>query len=249
VSRYKAALIHLLISAVLVSNVIAVVFWVWYPHPAFEAVGAFSIIRLLVVVDLVMGPTLTLVVYKQGKPGLKFDLTVIAIMQVVALIYGSYTLYVEKPKYMVFVIDRVEFVSRSVVDESAIRFDELRKKRFAKLIQVFARPPEDPAEYQRYLDSVVFEGKPDLERRTEFYEPWVAGADAIRRKVKPIEQIKAATSRERKNVQRAIDQYAETHPNLGILPIGAIERDVGMLLDRDTLEILGVLDANPWKQD
>jgi hypothetical protein len=245
-SRYKAALIHLLISALLVSNVIGVVFWVWYPHPAFEAVGAFSIIRLLVAVDLVMGPTLTLVVYKHGKPGLKFDLTVIAIMQVVALIYGSYTLYIEKPQYMVFAIDRVEFVSKKSVDQSEIRYDELREKPFAKLIQVFARPPEDAAEYQRYLDSVVFEGKPDLESRAEFYEPWTAGADAIREKVKPIEDIETTIPREQKKIQKAIDQYAGAHPNLGILPIGGIERDVGMLLDRDTLEILGVLDANPW---
>jgi len=246
VSRYKAASIHLLISALLVGNVIGMVFWVWYPYPAFEAVGAFSIIRLLVIVDLVLGPTLTLVVYKHGKPGLKFDLTVIAIMQIVALVYGSYTLYTEKPHFMVFAVDRIEFVSKKAVDESQIRFDELREKRFAKLIEVFARPPEDQAAYQRYLDSVIFEGKPDLERRTEFYEPWVAGADAIRQKVKPIEDIEAATARERKNIQKAIDQYADTHPNMGILPIGAIERDVGMLLDRDTLEILGVLDANPW---
>lgn len=246
VSRYKAALIHLLISALLVSNVIGVIFWVWYPHPAFEAVGAFSIIRLLVIVDLILGPTLTLVVYKHGKPGLKFDLTVIAIMQIAALVYGTYTLYVEKPHYMVFAIDRVEFVSRTVVDESGIRFDELREKPFAKLIQVFARPPEDQAGFQKYLDSVIFDGKPDLERRTEFYEPWVAGADAMRQKVKPIENIQAATPRERKNIEKAIDQYADAHPNLGILPIGAIDRDVGMLIDRDTLEILGVLDANPW---
>lgn len=245
-SRYEAALIHLLISAVLVSNVIGVIFWVWYPHPAFEAVGAFSMIRLLVAVDLVMGPMLTLVVYKHGKPGLKFDLTVIAIMQIVALIYGSYTLYVEKPQYLVFAVDRIEFVSKRAVDQSDIRFDELRNKRFAELIPVFARPPEDQAEYQRYLDSVMFEGKPDLESRAEYYEPWAAGADIIRQKIKPIEEIEAATPRERSNIQKAIDDYAKSHPDLGILPIGGIERDVGMLLDRNTLEILGVLDANPW---
>ena len=111
-SRYRASLIHLLISGLLVGNVIGVVLWVWYPSPTFEAVGAFSIIRLLIGVDLILGPLLTLIVFKQGKPGLKFDLTVIALTQIAALVYGTYTLYKEKPDYMVFSIDRLEFVSK-----------------------------------------------------------------------------------------------------------------------------------------
>ena len=96
-SRFKAALIHLSISAVLVGSVVGVVFWVWYPEPTFEVLGAFSIIQMLVAVDLIIGPTLTLIVFKQGKPGLKFDLTAIAVVQIIALVYGSYTLYDEKP--------------------------------------------------------------------------------------------------------------------------------------------------------
>ncbi len=249
ISRYRASLIHLLVSSVVVAGVIGVIFWVWYPEPTFEILGAFSMIRLLVGVDLVIGPLLTMVVYKHGKPGLKFDLVVIALMQITALVYGSYTLYEEKPHYMVFAIDRLEFISKKQVDQSAIRFDELRTKESARPVQVFARPPEDPEEYQRYFDSIVFEGQPDLESRAEFYEPWSAGTEIIRQKIKPIEDIKPATSREQRNVQIAVEKYASSHPNLGILPIGGIERDVGMLLDRDTLEILDVLDANPWAVD
>jgi hypothetical protein len=245
-SRYRAALIHLLISAVLVGNVIGLVIWVWYPEPSFEAVGTISIIGLLVGVDLVMGPLLTLIVFKHGKPGLMFDLSVIALMQIVALIYGSYTLYEEKPNYLVFAIDRLEFVSKKQVDQSAIQYDELRNKHFAELIQVFARSPEDPDEFQRYFDSVVFDGKPDLESRAEYWEPWTAGADVIRSQLKSIEDIRPASPLERENLQQAIDDYAEDHPNLGILPIGGIEKDLGMLLDGDTLEILGILDADPW---
>jgi hypothetical protein len=168
-------------------------------------------------------------------------------LQITALLYGSYRLYEEKPYYMVFAIDRLEFVAKKAVDQSAIRFDELREKKFGKLIQVFARPPEGTEEYQRYLDSIIFDGKPDLERRPEYYEPWSAGADTIRQRIKPIEDIRPVTPREKKNVQKAIDKYVATHRNLGILPIGGIERDVGMLLDRDTLQILAVLDANPWQ--
>jgi len=245
-SRYRASFIHLLISALLVSNVIAIVFWVWYPKPAFEVAGAFSIIGILVGVDLVLGPILTMIVYKHGKPGLKFDLSFIAMVQIVALVYGSYVLYIERPSYLVFAVDRVEFVSGKQIDHAAIQYDELRDKRFAELMPVFARVPEDPAEYERFFNSIIFDGKPDLESRTEYWEPWTSGADIIRQKILPIEAIEPATADEEQNVQRAVDKYAEAKPNLGVIPVGGTEKDIGILVDRDTLEILGALHVNPW---
>ncbi len=246
-SRYRASLIHLLISAVLVGNVIGIVMWVWYPSPTFEAVGAFSIIRLLIGVDLVLGPLLTLIVFKQGKPGLKFDLTVIVLTQIAALVYGTYTLYAEKPDYMVFAVDRLEFVSKNLVDQSQIRYDELRSGEATRLIPVFARPPEDPAAFQIYLDSVVLNGKPDLEARTEFWEPWSAGTDIIREQMKALNELVIASAEDEENIQEAIDKYSDAHPDLGLLPVGGIEENIGILLDRTTLEVLGVLHVNPWE--
>lgn len=248
-SRYRASLIHLMISALLAGIVVGIIYWVWYPEPTLTVVGAFPIILLLIGVHLVIGPLLTLIVYKHGKPGLKFDLSVIALMQIVALTYGSYRLYEEKPHYVVFAIDRLEFVSKKQVDRSAIRFDESQTRRFANLVLVFARRPEDPEEYQRYFDSVVFDGMPDLESRAEYWEPWSDGVDFIRQRVKAVEEVKPSSPDEQVNLRQAIDKYAEDHPNLGILPIGGVEKDVGMLLDRDTLEIIDVINANPWLSD
>jgi hypothetical protein len=246
-SRYRASLIHLVISAVLVGNVIGIVLWVWYPSPTFEAVGAFSIIRLLIGVDLVLGPLLTLIVFKQGKPGLKFDLTVIVLTQTAALIYGTYTLYAEKPDYMVFAVDRIEFVSKNLVDQSQIRYDELRSGEATSLIPVFARPPEDPAAFQIYLDSVVLNGMPDLEARPEFWEPWSAGTDIIREQMKALNDLVIASAEDEENIQNAVDKYSVAHPDLGLLPVGGIEENIGILLDRTTLEVLGVLHVNPWE--
>ncbi len=245
-NRFKASLIHLLISALLVGCVFAVVYWVWYPKPAFEVVGTSSIIRLLVFVDLVMGPLLTFVVYKQGKPGLRFDLSVIVLMQIVALIYGSYRLYEERPYYLVFAVDRVEFIPKKLIDQSEIRYEELRSKSLTKLVHVFARRPEDADALQAYRNSVMVDGKPDLERRPEYWEPWAAGADVIRGQLTAIGDISPASAEEQKSADQALKDYGPTHPNLGVIPIGGIAEDLSMLLDRDTLEVLDVVDVNSW---
>jgi hypothetical protein len=245
-TRYRATLIRLAISTVLVSIVYFVTYFVWYPKPAFEVVGVSSILCLLVGVDLVLGPLLTLVVYKHGKPGLRFDLAVTVVLEVAALVYGSCRLYEERPHYLVFIVDRVEFVSIKNIDTNEMRYDELRSKPFAKLIKVYARRPADAEGFDRYLSSIMVDGKPDLEGRPEYWEPWSGGSDAIRMQIRPVENLHPKSERERRHVQRAIDLHRDDHPNLGVLPIGGVDDDIGMLVDRDSLEILGVLRADPW---
>jgi len=245
-SRFQAALIHLLISTLVVGTVVGIVYWLWYPEPTFGIVGVLPIILMLVGIDLVLGPLLTMIVYKHGKPGLKFDLSVIALVQIAALVYGANILYEEKPHYLVFVIDRLEFVAQKDIDPLVMRFEEAQTTRFGDLVKVFARRPEDVEEFQRFFDSVMFDSQPDLERRPEYWEPWSDGADAIREKVKSIEEITAESPAEQENLRQAIERYKENHPQLGVLPIGRIEENVGMLVDRDTLEIIDVIYADPW---
>jgi hypothetical protein len=248
-SRYQASLVHLFLSALLVGSVVGVVFWLWYPEPTFGIVGVLPIILMLIAIDLVLGPLLTMIVYKHGKPGLKFDLSVIALVQIVALAYGTHILYQEKPHYLVFAVDRLEFVAKTHIDPLVMRFEESQTEKFAGLTLVYARRPTDPDEYQRYFDSVIFEGQPDLERRPEFWEPWSGGADMLRQQAKAIEDITAESPLEQENLRRAIEEHASNHPNLGLLPIGGIEANIGMLVDRDTLEIIDVIYANPWRTD
>ena len=92
-SRLRAFLVHLSLSAAVVGSVFAVVFLVWYPESYFEVVGAWYLVRILFIVQIVLGPLLTFIVFKPGKPGLKFDLSVIALVQVVALVYGTVVIY------------------------------------------------------------------------------------------------------------------------------------------------------------
>jgi hypothetical protein len=65
--------------------------------------------------------------------------------------------------------------------------------------------------------------------------------------MKSLDQLVTVTAEDEQNIQKAIDKYAEAHPDLGLLPVGGIEDNIGILLDRTTLEVLGVLHVNPWE--
>jgi hypothetical protein len=97
VNRKNAFLIHLGLSALVVGTVIVLVMALWYPAPWMQVIGAANVLSILVSVDLIVGPCLTLILYRPGKPGLVFDLCMIGLVQLGALVYGVHTVYQERP--------------------------------------------------------------------------------------------------------------------------------------------------------
>ncbi len=89
-SRWKAAAAHLGISLFIAGIVASVIYFVWYPPPYFTVSGGSNLMLLIMAVDVVLGPCLTLAVFRSGKKGLKLDLTIIAFLQLVAFCYGLF---------------------------------------------------------------------------------------------------------------------------------------------------------------
>ncbi|TDJ46048.1 MAG: hypothetical protein E2O51_03835, partial [Gammaproteobacteria bacterium] len=179
ISKLQAFLIHLTGSALVVGTLCAVIFFVWYPAPYFAAKGASGVLLVLIGVDLILGPTLTLILFRPRKPGLVFDLSVILTIQLAALVYGTTTLYQERPYYLVFAVDRLEILAYKDVDSSMIEYEELRRKPFIGPILAVASLPEGQDEFQRLLEETAFEGKPDIERRPEFWSPYANRSDDV----------------------------------------------------------------------
>ena len=101
-TKPRAFAIHLIASAAVILAFFCVMFFVWYPAPYFETDGGWKVLRILAGVDVVLGPLLTLIVFKPGKPSLKFDMSCIVLAQLSALIYGGTIIYQQRPAFVVF---------------------------------------------------------------------------------------------------------------------------------------------------
>jgi len=101
-NRYQASLTHLIISGTVIGCFFAVVFFIWYPNPYFSIEDTLNIMVILFTVDVVLGPLLTLIIFKSGKPSLKSDLSIIAAIQIFALLYGGSIIYKERPYFIAF---------------------------------------------------------------------------------------------------------------------------------------------------
>ena len=100
-TRWSAAAIHLLLSILLIGSIALAVFIQWFPAGLHHAAKLDRLMGIMLGVDIVAGPLLTLILYRQGKRGLKLDLTVVALLQVAFLGFGLNTLWSSRPLFLV----------------------------------------------------------------------------------------------------------------------------------------------------
>ena len=102
-NRYQAFAFHMIISLVIFFILLVSITQYWYPGILFEAGNAWRAIILIVGIDLILGPALTLIIFNTKKKSLKFDLFIIALVQISALFYGTWTIYQSHPVALVYV--------------------------------------------------------------------------------------------------------------------------------------------------
>jgi hypothetical protein len=116
--KFKAFSIHFTISLCIFLAFLSTIIFVWYPSFYFHASGAWDALFTVAIVDVVLGPLLTLVLYKPGKPGLKFDLSMIVLFQISALIWGIWVLYSERPILTVYYQDAFYCLSQTATQRA-----------------------------------------------------------------------------------------------------------------------------------
>jgi hypothetical protein len=95
-SRWSASGLHAAISLVVIGTIaVAAVLW-WFPAGLWHLSGVQRLFGIMIGADVVLGPLLTLLVYRRGKPGMRLDLWVIALAQAAFLAYGVHTLWLNR---------------------------------------------------------------------------------------------------------------------------------------------------------
>ena len=246
ISTRRAFLSHLALSAAVVGMVSALIFLVWYPDPYFTIKGAWDVLRVLVGVDLVLGPLLTLILFRPNKPGLALDVTMIALIQLAALIYGTSVIYQQRPYYAVFAVDRFEILARGDVERSAIAGTPFERKPAAGPVLAYAPTPTDVAEAQRLLQETVFEGKPDIERRPEFWKPFDTNKEAVLARARPLAELEGLSTATTEDLARRAESQGHEPSSLVFVPVIGTRGAMTMILDPSTALPIAAVPIDPW---
>lgn len=241
-ARLKAFFLHLGGSAVIALLTLVLVFQLWYPAPLHEAVGVTRIFLLLLLVDVMLGPLLTLLVFKVGKNTLAFDLGVVLLLQLGALGYGLWTVAEGRPAWLVFNADRFDLVRTLDVDRRQLSEarEEYRMAPWFGPEWVGAAKPVDMAQQ----NAILFESlmaRIDIAQRPNLYRPLADMGDDLRQKLRPLESL--ANYNDEQQLRAILNRW----PNADAwLPLMASAKPMTVLLRKDTAEVIAIVELNPW---
>lgn len=247
-SRWRAAGIHLGASFALALLAGLLIFGLWYPQPYTQAAGADRLVMLLISIDLVLGPLLTLIVYKHGKRGMAFDIVFIAVVQLAALIYGLIVISQSRPVFIVVTKDVTYLTSArdlAEADLAAAQEAAFRKPSWFGPVMVAAPPPDSAAGREEVLTSGMA-GK-DINVLPKYFRPFAGwGAEMIQhaRPLQALANIPAA----REKVASFVTEHGLPIDRLSFQPLRGRdpEKDFTLVFDREKSLVLGVIQTDPW---
>ncbi|MDO4704936.1 MAG: TfpX/TfpZ family type IV pilin accessory protein [Comamonadaceae bacterium] len=239
--RVKAAFIHLLISAATALVVFALVFWLWYPAPHHQLSGGITLFLMLLGIDLVLGPLLTLVIFNIRKPRRELvrDLAIIGTVQLAALAYGMTVAYQARPVYVVFEHQRFRVVYGA---DLLPEFLQQSPEQFRKLPVV---GPEylslRPMQPEERLDVLFQElsGFP-LAYRADMWRPYADAKNSVLLMGKPMDEVVAnLAKKDLEKLDALIQKKGLTRKDVLHLPLLSRSPDVAAaFVDGRTGEVL-----------
>lgn len=241
-SRGRAAAIHLSISVLVALVVGALVFAIWYPYPYRDISGGSQLFRLVVGVDVVLGPLITFAVFNRAKPRteLRRDLAVVGMLQLAGLLYGLSVVQLARPVHLVFEIDRFRAVHRSEIpadlEGRAPRGIEVAPWTHATPLSL--RPFRDDQEKLEFTMAAL--GGVHLAARPELWEPYEAGRARILAAARPVAELKRRFPQQAAEVDDALRKAGAEAAHAAYLPmIARKETAWTVLLDAGNARVLG----------
>lgn len=243
IGRLKASGIHLGISLFLAALAALLVFVVWYPYPYREISGGRELFMLVVGVDVIIGPLLTLAVFNTAKPRreLRRDLAMIGAVQLIALAYGLWTVAIARPVHLVFEIDRFRVVHAvDVPPELLSRAPQgLRQLPLTGPTLLSVRGFKDSNESFEATMAAV-QGA-DIGARPDFWQPYEKARTQILAKTRPLAELKSRFPGRVGDIEQALLSSplpARRVESVGYIPLVGRHNFWSVLIDSNTLEVI-----------
>ena len=156
--RLKAFGLHLLASALVLSITLGSLYLGWYHWPGWYLADVLRVIVVMAGVDVVIGPTLTLIIANANKPRreLRRDLSIIVAAQLIALIYGTTQLWAGRPLYYAFSENVLQMVQAYDIEPDELKIGRAQHAPLAPHWYslprwIWAPLPADPSEREKIV--------------------------------------------------------------------------------------------------
>jgi hypothetical protein len=248
--RLTAFGLHLSGSATALTLVLGALWLGWYRWPGWYLASALRVVGIVVMLDLVLGPTLTLIVANPAKlrTELARDIAVIVAVQLIALAYGGMTLWRGRPLYYTFSVDRLELVQASDLKPGDIAI--ARRENPALAPFWYSRPrwiwaplPENPEEAQKIAAGAVLGGT-DVIQMPRYFRPWQRGLSELRQRLGKVDGFRYFSSIEKSTLKSRMAQLGLPADQANSMVMWGGGRRVLAVFDLGTLELRALIRAD-----
>ncbi|HEV7929156.1 MAG TPA: hypothetical protein VGP12_03385, partial [Nitrosospira sp.] len=219
-ARRKAAGIHLAVSVFVGTLAAILVFGLWYPYPYSLISGGQALFILILSVDLVLGPMLTLIVFNHSKTKsqLTRDIAVVGVLQLAGLAYGLNTVFLARPVAIVFEVNQFRVVSDTDVMHSELpsALPELRKLSLTGPKILAARRAESPDERLKAID-LALQGF-DVGTRPSYWQPYSEAVDLVLERARPLAEMHRRYPQHTSDIDQAVLKTGRNLAELKFLP-------------------------------
>jgi hypothetical protein len=247
--RLNAFGLHLLASTVVLTCVLGILYFGWYRWPGWYLADALKVLIVLASVDLAVGPLLTSVVAAPGKPWriLKRDIAIIATVQIIALIYGTVSLWNGRPLYYAFSENVLQLVQAYDIDarEGALGGQsnaELAPHWYSLPRWIWAPLPQDSNERDRIMRSAITGGD-DVVSMPQYFKRWEQGLPALRQQLKKVDDLGFFSRPDKTALKRRMRAAGWSPEQPNSLPFIGRGAPLLAVFDRTTLEIKAIFRA------
>ena len=217
----RYALRHALVSLLVAGLSALFVFGLLYPPPTSAMLGVGSIFLLLLGVDVVCGPLLTLLLANPAKPRRErwLDFSLVGLVQLAALLYGLHSVWVARPVVLAFEVDRLVIASANEVQTETLSQApaELQSLPWWGVLQVGTRKAKDSNEFFESMNLGLGGISPAM--RPHWWLPWDSAQAGIQERAKPVAELLARRPQAASVLQAAMAETGLPVQQLRYLPL------------------------------
>lgn len=229
---------HLLISFLCLLSLFFLIYFIWFVPPLINATGILSVFLILVLIDLIVGPFLGFFVYKEGKKTLKFDLSIVVLLQICSFIYGTYIIVEARPVWIVYNLGKYDLVQSFEVIEDNLNnaLPEFKRKPilYPKYAAIRPLPNSERMKELQFGMSIV--------QKPERFVDISLAKLPIQEQAMNLNLLKEYN--EPDLVQKTLSKYPQAN---AFVPLKANAVDMTVLIHKETAQVVKIVDLRPWK--
>jgi hypothetical protein len=245
--RLRAFGLHLLASLTALTLIFGTLYLGWYRWPGWYLADVSQVVLVMAAVDLVVGPLLTFIIAASNKPRrvLARDISMIAAVQLAALIYGAVSLWNGRPLYYAFSENVLQIVQAYDID--AQELDRARQQKAALAPHWYSLPrwiwaplPQNAEERDRIVASAV-SGGDDVISMPRYYQRWELGLPLLRTQLKKVDDVGYFSGPDKKRLKDRMQAAGYATDQLNAIPLTGRGKPLLAVFDPVSVRMVAVL--------